>query len=316
MPRRTATQVNDLAFNADAFSRHLEAEGKSPNTIAAYTKATAALARYLEAQGMPLAVASIRREHIESFLISLRKAGNAPATINQRFRSLQQFWKYLEAEGEVKATPLRNISPPRVPDNPPPIITDDEMRRLLRVCDGPAFADRRDTALLFLFYDTGVRRAEMAGVRLTDIDPAQRTMTVTGKGDRLRTVRFGREASRLLDRYLRARLAWVSEHRRIDRYADSPWLWMGEQGPMGVHGIEQAVKRRAAQAGLPHVHCHTFRHSYANAFLRSGGNEGDLAQLAGWRSRQMIDRYARSVAGERARANYDPHSPGDRLRRS
>lgn len=317
MPRtRAASPTNDITFNADAFAQNLDASGKSPNTIAAYAKATRALTAFLEAQGMPLAVSNIRREHIEAFLISLRTAGNAPATVNQRFRSLVQFWKYLEAEGEVRTSPLRNISTPQIPDNPPPIVTPDDMARLLRTCNGSSFADRRDTAILFLFYDTGVRRAEMAGLLMTDIDLSARAMTVTGKGNRIRTVRFGRTAYQLLVRYLRARSQWVTERRRADRYADSPELWMGEQGPMGVHGVEQAVKRRARQADLPHVHCHTFRHSFADAYLRSGGQEGDLMSLAGWRSRQMVDRYGRSVAGERARANYDDHSPGDRLRRT
>jgi site-specific recombinase XerD len=311
MSRRTSlvsATADDLLSNARAFARHLDAEGKSPNTILAYSKASDQLNAFLQAQGMPLAVANISREHIEEFLIDLRRRGLADATRNQRYRSLQQLWKYLEAEGEVQTSPLRNIKPPAIADNPPPIVTVDQMQALLRTCDGTTFADRRDTAVLSLFYDSGIRRAEMAGIMLADIDQATRTVSVIGKGDRLRVTRYSADMARTLDRYLRRR----AEHR----YAESPALWLGERGAVSLFGIEQIVQRRARAARLPHIHCHSFRHSFANAYLASGGNEGDLMQLAGWRSRQMVDRYARSVAGDRARSNYDAHSPLSKLRRS
>jgi site-specific recombinase XerD len=311
LPRTTTTTtarvVDDLALNAAAFDHHLDAEGKSPATRDAYTKATTQLEGFLARQGMPLVVGSIRREHIESFLIHMRERGMAPATVAQRYRSIQQFFKFLLAEGEIRETPLRNISPPKVPDNPPPVVTLDEMRSLLRTCDGTTFADRRDAAILSLFYDSGMRRAEMAGIRVSDLDQAAKSVTVTGKGRRQRTVRYGPDMARTLDRYLRRR----AEHH----FADSDLLWLGERGPLSVFGIEQVVQRRAQNAGLPHVHCHLFRHAFADSYLSSGGNEGDLMQLAGWRSRQMVDRYARAVAADRARRNYDPHSPLAKLRR-
>lgn len=320
MPRRVPTLqpiVDDIADNAAAFSRHLEAEGKSAATIDVYTKATAQLATFLAAQGMPLRVANITREHIESFLIDLRSTPRynprnkstrvmQPATINQRFRSLQQFWKYLEAEGLLTANPLRNIARPSIPDNPPPVITLPQMQALLATCAGTSFADRRDTAILSLFYDTGIRRAEMSGISLDDLDLGARTVTVTGKGSRRRTVRYGADMARTLDRYLR-------ERAKSD-YHDAPALWLGERGPLGPHGIEQVVKRRAMAASLA-FHPHSFRHAATHHLLASGYSEGDVMQQMGWKSRQMADRYGRSVAGERARANFDPHSPLSKLRR-
>jgi predicted phage tail protein len=85
-PTRTASAVDDLTLNIDAFERHLEAEGKSPLTVAAYRKATDQLSAHLRAKAMPLAVAHIRREQVEDFLIDLRHRVS-PATVSQRFRS-------------------------------------------------------------------------------------------------------------------------------------------------------------------------------------------------------------------------------------
>ena len=98
---------------------------------------------------------------------------------------------------------------------------------------------------------------------------------VLGKGRRPRACPYGRKTAVALDRYLRLR----AQHR------DAPLhnLWLGHAGPMGAAGIADVVKRRGERAGLPGLHPHMFRHSYAHAWSASGGNEGDLMRLAGWR---------------------------------
>lgn len=87
----TPLLLTDLA----SFTRHLRAENKAPLTIHTYAKAVDALAGFLHRQGMPTEGAGIRREHIEAFLVDLQETGRRPATVAQRFRSLQQFFKWL-----------------------------------------------------------------------------------------------------------------------------------------------------------------------------------------------------------------------------
>lgn len=301
---------DDFAALANSWDLTLEADGYSPNTRAAYQQALRSLLDWMTGNYPAAGPDSLRRDHVRGWLAELRRSKSAN-TARGWFAGVRHFCRWLVDEKENEQDATLGIRTPAASDPVTPTLRDYEIKRMLDTCTGPSFTDRRDAALIYVFADGGLRLAEATGLKVQDIDVRDRIMFVIGKGSnrsgpRRRAVQLGVKAVRAVDRYQRVR------QKHPLRELDALWLGARNRGPISADGIDAILKRRGARAGLT-LHPHMFRHTWASEFRLAGGEEGDLMVLGGWRSRQMLDRYGRAAAGERARAAYRTRSLGDRL---
>lgn len=316
----TAVRTVSIDTMSKSLARTLRAEGKSEKTIYSYTLSVRLLSDFLAARGRDLNV-DVSRDDVRDFIAQQSKRhkvvdslgrvhkGGSPATALVRFKSLQQFFRHCVEEDELDASPMDGMRAPKVEAEPVPIVPDDVLSRLLKARAGKSLDDRRDTAILRVFLDTGCRLSEVTNLRLSDVDLDRQTVRVRGKGNRVRYVTFGAKAAQAIERYLRA-----LERDRPAAMADEDGpLWVGRQGRMSTSGLSDVLHRMCADADVPQLHWHQLRHTFAHAWMAAGGNEGDLMSLAGWQSRSMLDRYAKSAQVERAHAASRRLSLGDRV---
>jgi integrase/recombinase XerD len=269
-------EAGPFAADVAPFRLHLAAENKAAGTVRTYAEAALwfAAAHLLRETGKTR-WDQVSARDVQRWAVRLLGLYSDAYARNQ-FRALQQFFRWLAAEEEIP-DPMARLRPPKENRKPVPCFTSMELSRLAKACRGSSFDERRDAAVIAVFLATGIRLAELAGIRYhpgdpyaSDVDLAAREVTAR-EGGRPRTVKLSHEAARCLDRYLRARcrhqLAW------------RPELWLGEgtRGPLDRSGIYQLVVRRGEECGVL-LYPHRFRHHFCQAWLDRGGAEGDLME--------------------------------------
>lgn len=290
----------------------LDADGYAVNTVHSYSRALTSFGEWLAEHYPDVAPEAVTRDQVRGWVVHLRTTTSS-GTARSMFPGLRHFFRWLVAEGEIGRDPTEGLKTPPPNDTQTQTLKPTQIKALLGTCTGPdRFLARRDAAIILVFVDGGLRLSEVASLTKDAPDVRDRLLFVEGKGSnrsgpRRRSVPLGVKATQAVDRYLRER----ARHP----YADRPQLWLGARGrpTLTPDGIDAMLKRRAQTAGIEGLHPHVFRHSWASAFRSAGGSEGDLMVLGGWRSRQMLDRYGRVDADERAREAYRRLSYGDRL---
>jgi site-specific recombinase XerD len=293
-----------------SWSVALAAEGSALNTVTTYCRGVDSLARWLDVEHPGVGVLDVQRTHIRGWVAETsRRASTGSA--RSWLAGIRHFFKWLVEEDERGDDPSAKVKMPPPNAVTTPTINRDDISKMLDTCIGNGFTARRDKAIIYVFADGGLRLSEVADLGQADTDTRTRMLFVTGKGanksgPRRRAIALGVKATQALDRYQRARL----KHP----FAASPQLWLGAgtRATLSGAGIKAMLNRRAALVGVK-LHPHMFRHTWASAFRRNGGSEGDLMTMGGWTSRAMLDRYGCAEAEDRAQEAYLRISLGDRL---
>lgn len=232
-----------------------------------------------------------------------------PATIVSYFNILRTLFNHAVESGDLEVSPMARLKPPldRADDVQP--FTPEQVVLLLSAAK-VSVSPKRNTAILYLLLDTGIRASELAGLRAQDLDLGTRTLRVEGKGGKARSVPFGRKATKALWGYL----------RETQREGAEP-LFFGERGhtpgmPLTRSGVGDLVRDLGAAAGLREaVRCspHTFRHTFAIEFLRNGGNQFTLMRLLGHTDLAQTSKYLKLAQAD-VEKQHRQFSPADRMR--
>lgn len=246
----------------------------------------------------------VKPRDVTRFLAWRKDAGAAESSVVKHYSDLSSFWNWVVYEEDLPKNPMHRVERPSLTVKPVPVVSPDTLRKLLALESKTALLTKRNRAMILVLLDTGVRAGELVSMRLDGVDFQRQTVRVDGKTG-VRDVAFGKATAVALRRYLRA--------RKGSRYAGTDALWVGDRGPIGYAGVQLTLARYSERAGVGHIHPHQFRHTFAASWKASGGSEGDLMTLGGWRTAAQLHRYGAVGKAERARKAHSVHSPVDRL---
>jgi site-specific recombinase XerD len=273
-----------------AYLLELEAAGRSPLTIASYRQALNDLSRFLKAT-RPLNFQRVKVEQLRAYLGALQVARLKPSTIRTRCTIISCFFNWLLEEGIVKENPMLHLRRPKKPHQLRPIFTTDELVEIIQAA-GDSRNPIRNRAIIYLLLDCGLRLSELSNLKATDYDARTSTLTINGKGSKVRLVRPGRHCREAFEQHLAL---------------TNGCLWGANRG-----GLRDLIYRLGRKAGVK-TYPHKFRHSFANRFLDAGGSLDALQCLLGHTEISTTMIYARAGQQERALRSHAEHSPGDRL---
>jgi integrase/recombinase XerC len=263
--------MNATAAPVEEFIGHLQVERRmSPHTLDAYRRDLAALAGWADADGIHDLLA-LQTEQLRAFVAAEHRRGLSPKSLQRRLSACRSFYRWLLKNGRIAASPAAALRAPKAPRKLPQVLDADEAKALVEVPTEVPLG-LRDRALLELFYSSGLRLAELCGLRWRDLQLDDGLVTVLGKGSKQRSVPVGSHARNAL-------AAWRTAQDPAS--TDTP-VFPGRNGPITPRAVQLRLRLLAQRQGLfKRVHPHLLRHSFASHVLESSGDLRGVQELLG-----------------------------------
>jgi integrase/recombinase XerD len=292
------------------FAAYLRLErGQSPRTSEEYARDVELFGQFLEPghdKEAPLTklagttVSDVRRFVME--LMGPRKY--SASSVRRKIAALRSYFSLQKREGRRADNPAQDVPPPKAAKRLPHVMSEREVGKLLRtrVAGKTEFARLRDLAMMELLYASGIRRAELVGLNISDVDLDRRLMRVIGKGNKQRTVFINQASADAIRNYLGVRPRTPDEA-----------LFISRRKTRMSHRQAWVIFRQFAElAGLTqHVTPHVMRHSFATHLLENGADLMTIKELLGHESLSTTQIYT-NVSLEHMRRSYEEAHPRDR----
>jgi len=259
---------------AEAFLHHLtHVRRLSRHTLTNYRRDLDRFREWLDG-GRGCTWGQVDQQRVRAYVAWRHRGGASGRTLQRELSTLRSFYRYLLREGLVGHNPAQGVRAPKTPRKLPATLDADQLCGLLDKGDDDPLA-LRDTAMIELFYSSGLRLAELIAIDVGDIDANDATLEVTGKGAKARRVPVGSKALEAIARWLRVRGGYAG--------TDEPALFVSRRGNR-IHPrtVQQRLQRWATmQSATRNLHPHLLRHSFASHLLESSGDLRAVQELLG-----------------------------------
>ncbi len=260
------------------FFQYLRYEKRfSPHTLTAYRSDLGQFNQYIETAFELSSAADVRHFHIRSWIVHLLGKGNTARSINRKLSCLKTYFKFLRKQGEIENSPMAKVIAPKTGKRLPVFVNENNMERLFEKVDfGEGFEGNRNRLMMELLYCTGVRRSELVGMSVDDIDFSSNQIKVLGKGNKERLIPMARHLAKLLENYLDERLLHVSAE-------SGSYLLITEKGrPLSSTKVYTLVKQYlSAVTTLEQRSPHVMRHTFATHLSNNGADLNAIKELLG-----------------------------------
>jgi len=294
----------------DNFLNYLAVEkGYSENTIAAYRNDLYQLADFIEEEAAKSGAippwAGFNRQSMLSYLLNLKERGYVPTTLARKVAAVKSFFKFMVAEGSIKASPTEGLTSPKAGKSLPKPISVSEARRLIEQPSKLSTPEaKRDRAMLELLYASGMRVTELVSLNLVDVDTKGGYVRCFGKGHKERVIPIYEQAALAVEEY-------INEARpQLLPKSGETALFLNRRGErLTRQGLWIILKAYAKQAGLEaQITPHTLRHSFATHMLSGGADLRSVQQLLGHANISTTQVYTH-LTTEHVRRTYEKSHP-------
>lgn len=289
-----------------AFLDHLQYEKKySRHTITSYQNDLEQFLAYLTEEDRSASPEQANYQQVRGWVAQLMENKMAPRSVNRKLSSLKSFYKFLQKKGAISANPLQKISGPKSPKRLPVFVDQQHMDNLFSDIEfEEGFEGLRDRLLLDLLYQTGIRRAELVGLKEQDVDINNLTFKVLGKRNKERIIPISLELKRNLEMYLSV---------KKDMKFESDHLFVTAKGlPFNESKVYNTVKKYLSQVTtIQKKSPHVLRHTFATHMLNQGADINAVKDLLGHANLSATQIYTHNTIDKLKKSYKQAHPRGD-----
>ena len=280
----------------DQFADYLRLERNySPRTVASYHRDLVLFQGFLKATDPDLDMLTADRDVVRLWVVDMMDKGEKSTTVNRKLSTLRSFYRFLRIKGITACSPVQGVKGPKNKKPLPQFVKETEMDELLddeSINLGEGFIGVRNRTVIAVFYETGMRMAELIGLDDRDIDFSTRTIKVTGKRDKQRFIPFGEELEQRLKKYLEARTQAFGQGCGA--------FFVSQKGArIPRHQVYLLVKDALSKVSdVSKKSPHVLRHTFATSMLNHDAELGAVKELLGHNSLQTTEIYVHTTFQE------------------